>query len=147
MRAGRPGSVVSRRVRLQQRRVGSRPLGRRCPGGRAGGALRRFRGVRRGQKEGPAPEVRASGQWAVPPCERRRVRHPQPGQRGDHCPRGRSSGCKGRVGVVGSTYRLDQQRILQRAGKTSEGGTASHTSLLNTVVEISEVVPGARLCC
>lgn len=140
MRAGRPGSVVSRLVRLQQRRVRSRPLGRRCPGGRAGGALRRFCGVRRsqawGQKEGPAPEVRASGQWAVPPCERRRVRHPQPGQRGDHCPRGRSSGCKGRVGVLGSTYRLDQQRILQRAGKTPEDGTASHTSLPNNVVEI-----------
>lgn len=33
--------------------------------------------------------------------------------------------------MLGSTYRLDQQRILQRAGKTPEDGTASHTSLPN----------------
>ena len=133
VRAGRPGSVVSRLVRLRQQRVRSRPLRRRCPGGRAGGDLRRLRGGRRGrawgQKGGPAPEVRASGQWAVPPCERRRVRHPQPGQRGDHCPRGHSSGFRGRVRVVGSTYRLDQHRILQQAGKTPADGTAAHTSL------------------
>lgn len=99
----------------------------------AGGDLPRLRGGRRGrawgQKGGPAPEVRASGQWAVPPCERRRVRHPQPGQRGDHCPRGHSSGFRGRVRVVGSTYRLDQHRILQQAGKTPADGTAAHTSL------------------
>ena len=125
--------MVSRLVRFRQRRGRSRPLGRQCPWGRAGGDLRRLRGGRRsqawGQKGGPAPEVRASGQWAVPPCEHRGVRHPQPGQRGDHCPRGRSSGCRGRVGVVGSTYRLDQHRILQQAGKTPENGTAAHTSL------------------
>ena len=44
---------------------------------------------------------------------------------------------------MGSTYCLDQHRILQRAGKPPEGGRAAHTSLpSNRCKDLGSGAPG-----